>query len=60
MKLIEGVSRYGVSKWTEIKRLFFPTSAFRTSVDLKDKWRNLLRATAAEMHNRKQVIQTTN
>ncbi|WOL06223.1 hypothetical protein Cni_G14955 [Canna indica] len=55
MKLIEGVSRYGVGKWTEIKRLLFPTSPFRTSVDLKDKWRNLLRASAAQMHNRKQA-----
>lgn len=35
MKLIEGVSRYGVGRWTEIKRLLFPTSAFRSSVDLK-------------------------
>lgn len=35
MKLIEGVSHYGVGRWTDIKRLLFATSAFRTSVDLK-------------------------
>uniref|UniRef100_A0A5B7C3H4 Uncharacterized protein n=1 Tax=Davidia involucrata TaxID=16924 RepID=A0A5B7C3H4_DAVIN len=44
MKLVEGVSKYGVGRWTEIKKLLFPSSANRTSVDLKDKWRNLLRA----------------
>ncbi|URE02789.1 SANT [Musa troglodytarum] len=55
MKLIEGVSHYGVGRWTDIKRLLFATSAFRTSVDLKDKWRNLLRASAAQLHDRKQV-----
>ncbi|CAL9752391.1 unnamed protein product [Musa acuminata subsp. burmannicoides] len=55
MKLIEGVSHYGVGRWTDIKRLLFATSFFRTSVDLKDKWRNLLRASAAQLHDRKQV-----
>ncbi|XP_065007438.1 uncharacterized protein LOC135638297 isoform X1 [Musa acuminata AAA Group] len=55
MKLIEGVSQYGVGRWTDIKRLLFATSAFRTSVDLKDKWRNLLRASVAQLHDRKQV-----
>ncbi|XP_026663255.2 uncharacterized protein LOC103714543 isoform X2 [Phoenix dactylifera] len=55
MKLVEGVSRYGVGRWTEIKRLLFSSSAYRTSVDLKDKWRNLLRASGAQLHNRNQV-----
>ncbi|KAK6936078.1 hypothetical protein RJ641_033108 [Dillenia turbinata] len=35
LKLIEGVSKYGVGRWTEIKRMLFATSAHRTSVDLK-------------------------
>lgn len=35
MKLIDGVSQYGVGRWTEIKRLLFSSSAYRTSVDLK-------------------------
>ncbi|KAL0426416.1 UNVERIFIED_CONTAM: hypothetical protein Slati_2816400 [Sesamum latifolium] len=43
-KLIDGVSQYGVGRWSRIKKLFFSTSAHRTSVDLKDKWRNLLKA----------------
>ncbi|MQM12109.1 hypothetical protein Taro_045023, partial [Colocasia esculenta] len=52
-KLIEGVSRYGVGRWTDIKRLLFSSSAYRTSVDLKDKWRNLLRASGAHVHGKK-------
>ncbi|XP_023645840.1 uncharacterized protein LOC17897993 isoform X2 [Capsella rubella] len=44
VKLVEGVSKHGVGKWSEIKRLSFSSSAYRTSVDLKDKWRNLRRA----------------
>lgn len=37
MKLVEGVSEYGVGRWTEIKRLQFASSSHRTSVDLKVK-----------------------
>ncbi|XP_042512183.1 uncharacterized protein LOC122087203 isoform X2 [Macadamia integrifolia] len=48
MKLVEGVSRYGAGRWSEIKRLAFASQTYRTSVDLKDKWRNLLRASFAE------------
>ncbi|XP_068645748.1 uncharacterized protein [Aristolochia californica] len=55
MKLIEGVSHYGVGRWTDIKRLLFATSAHRTSVDLKDKWRNLLRASCVQMQSKKEV-----
>ncbi|KAL3839674.1 hypothetical protein ACJIZ3_024265 [Penstemon smallii] len=43
-KLVDGVSQYGVGRWSRIKKLFFSSSAHRTSVDLKDKWRNLLKA----------------
>lgn len=35
LKLVEGVSEYGVGRWTEIKRVLFPSHAHRTSVDLK-------------------------
>lgn len=35
MKLIEGVSRCGVGRWAEIKRLMFSSSSRRTPVDLK-------------------------
>ncbi|XP_020093796.1 uncharacterized protein LOC109713918 isoform X2 [Ananas comosus] len=55
IKLVDGVSQYGVGRWTEIKRLLFSASTYRTSVDLKDKWRNLLRASGAQLHYRKKV-----
>ncbi|XP_078432961.1 uncharacterized protein LOC144704419 [Wolffia australiana] len=42
-RLIDGVSKYGAGRWSQIRRLSFPSSC-RSSVDLKDKWRNLLRA----------------
>ncbi|KAG2548787.1 uncharacterized protein LOC120648608 [Panicum virgatum] len=41
--LVQGVSKFGVGRWTELKKKYFKTS-IRTSVHLKDKWRNLLRA----------------
>ncbi|KAL2336460.1 hypothetical protein Fmac_010906 [Flemingia macrophylla] len=47
MKLVEGVSRCGAGRWSEIKRLSFSSYSYRTSVDLKDKWRNLLKASSA-------------
>ncbi|CAH8359457.1 unnamed protein product [Eruca vesicaria subsp. sativa] len=47
-KLVEGVSKYGAGKWSEIKKLSFSSYPHRTSVDLKDKWRNLLRASFAQ------------
>lgn len=34
-KLIDGVSEYGVGRWTQIKRLLFSSSVHRTPVDLK-------------------------
>lgn len=54
-KLVEGVSVYGVGRWTEIKRLLFHSSANRTSVDLKDKWRNLLRASCPQSQSNRKV-----
>ncbi|KAJ0229009.1 TRF-like 6 [Hirschfeldia incana] len=47
-QLVEGVSTYGAGKWSEIKKLSFSSYPHRTSVDLKDKWRNLLRASFAQ------------
>ncbi|KAI7753841.1 hypothetical protein M8C21_031995 [Ambrosia artemisiifolia] len=46
-KLLDGVAHFGVGKWTHIKKSFFSSSAHRTPVDLKDKWRNLLKASHA-------------
>lgn len=47
-KLVEGVSKCGAGRWSEIKRLAFASYSYRTSVDLKDKWRNLLKASFAQ------------
>ncbi|GER52356.1 Myb family transcription factor family protein [Striga asiatica] len=48
VKLVEGVAKYGAGRWSEIKRVAFSSYSYRTSVDLKDKWRNLLKASLAE------------
>nr|AKV71967.1 telomere repeat-binding factor like-protein [Rehmannia glutinosa] len=53
-KLIDGVSEYGVGRWSRIKKLFFSASAHRTSVDLKDKWRNLLKASGLQGQGNRQ------
>ncbi|KAL6507910.1 hypothetical protein OROGR_024105 [Orobanche gracilis] len=50
-KLIDGVSEYGVGRWSRIKKLLFSASVHRTSVDLKDKWRNLLKASRLQLGN---------
>ncbi|KAK4784830.1 hypothetical protein SAY86_019198 [Trapa natans] len=47
-KLVDGICEFGVGHWTDIKRLSFTTSAYRTPIDLRDKWRNLLRASYAQ------------
>ncbi|CAL4925201.1 unnamed protein product [Urochloa decumbens] len=41
--LVQGVSKFGVGRWSQLKKNYFKTSV-RTAVNLKDKWRNLLRA----------------
>ncbi|GKV09865.1 hypothetical protein SLEP1_g21304 [Rubroshorea leprosula] len=48
MKLVDGVSKYGAGRWSEIRRLAFASYSYRTSVDLKDKWRNLLKASFSQ------------
>ncbi|KAG8656494.1 hypothetical protein MANES_04G143700v8 [Manihot esculenta] len=55
MKLVEGVSRYGAGRWSEIKRLAFASYSYRTSVDLKDKWRNLLKASFSQIPSDKGI-----
>ncbi|XP_074592306.1 uncharacterized protein LOC141848089 isoform X1 [Curcuma longa] len=47
-KLVDGVAKYGAGRWSEIRRLAFASYSYRTPVDLKDKWRNLLRASLAQ------------
>ncbi|EOA28670.1 hypothetical protein CARUB_v10024894mg [Capsella rubella] len=51
MKLVDGISHFGVGKWTDIKNLFFHSAAHRTPIDIRDKWRNLLKASYKDMHN---------
>ncbi|CAD7700971.1 unnamed protein product [Ostreobium quekettii] len=41
--LVKGVEICGGGKWADIKRLGFREIGGRSPVDLKDKWRNLLR-----------------
>ncbi|XP_076881196.1 uncharacterized protein LOC143529256 isoform X2 [Bidens hawaiensis] len=55
VKLVEGVSRHGAGRWSEIKRIAFANCSHRTSVDLMDKWRNLLRASFAQLPAEKGV-----
>ncbi|XP_049378806.1 uncharacterized protein LOC125843678 isoform X2 [Solanum stenotomum] len=55
LKLVEGVSKYGVGRWSDIKRMFFQTSVHRSPADLKDKWRNLLRASCRRLQSRRGV-----
>ncbi|CAL5056064.1 unnamed protein product [Urochloa decumbens] len=56
MKLVDGVALYGAGKWSEIRKLSFSSYSYRTSVDLKDKWRNLIRATQTQLPAQKDVI----
>lgn len=56
VKLVEGVARYGAGRWSEIKRLAFASCAYRTSVDLKDKWRNLLKASFVQLPAEKGIL----
>ncbi|XP_057731951.1 single myb histone 6-like [Arachis stenosperma] len=48
IKLVDGISEYGVGRWTDIKRFSFSSSSYRTPIDLRDKWRNLLRASSIQ------------
>ncbi|XP_016456927.1 uncharacterized protein LOC107780842 [Nicotiana tabacum] len=60
LKLVDGVSKYGVGRWTDIKRLYFQSSAHRSPPDLKDKWRNLLRASRQCLKSRRGVAAKQN
>ncbi|CAG7880680.1 unnamed protein product [Brassica rapa] len=51
VKLLDGISHFGLGKWTDIKNLFFHSSSHRTPVDIRDKWRNLLKASCSNKHN---------
>ncbi|TVU28762.1 hypothetical protein EJB05_20295 [Eragrostis curvula] len=49
LKLVDGVALYGAGKWSEIRKAAFSSYSYRTSVDLKDKWRNLIRASQTQL-----------
>ncbi|GMH09811.1 hypothetical protein Nepgr_011652 [Nepenthes gracilis] len=52
MKLVDGISQFGVGKWTAIRKTFFSSSSYRTSLDIRDKWRNLLRASCMQLKSK--------
>ncbi len=41
--LIAGVEKCGGGRWADIKKLGYAVIERRSPVDLKDKWRNLIR-----------------
>ncbi|KAG2332620.1 hypothetical protein Bca52824_003800 [Brassica carinata] len=51
VKLLDGISHFGLGKWTDIKNFFFHSASHRTPVDIRDKWRNLLKASYSNKHN---------
>ncbi|GAB2294664.1 btaf1 RNA polymerase II, B-TFIID transcription factor-associated, 170kDa [Dionaea muscipula] len=54
VKLVNGISQFGVGKWIAIRRIFFSSS----SLDIRDRWRNLLRASYAQLMDGAQVATT--
>ncbi|XP_057423115.1 uncharacterized protein LOC130717039 isoform X2 [Lotus japonicus] len=55
VNLVDGISEYGVGRWTDIKRCLFSSSSYRTPIDLRDKWRNLLRSSSAQKCSKKEA-----
>jgi hypothetical protein len=49
MMLRAGVRRFGVGKWKHILTAY-PFNSRRSSVDLKDKWRNILKKEKRRVH----------
>ncbi|KAK3153825.1 hypothetical protein QOZ80_2BG0181790 [Eleusine coracana subsp. coracana] len=50
--LLDGLSKYGVGRWTKIKAAYFGTS-IRTAAHLKDKWKNLREASGTKVKAQK-------
>jgi hypothetical protein len=53
--LYEGIARFGLGNWSQILRNFNFTH--RTSVDLKDKWRNIIKRNPEEAEAKVREIQ---
>ncbi|KAL8140632.1 hypothetical protein V2J09_006653 [Rumex salicifolius] len=47
--LVDGVSEFGVGKWTAIQRTFPGSPPCRSSLDIRDKWRNLIRTSGLRL-----------
>ncbi|KAL6650349.1 hypothetical protein ACP70R_009274 [Stipagrostis hirtigluma subsp. patula] len=43
-KLVKGVLELGVGRWTRVMSDYFPSTSIRTPTNLKDKWKNLVKA----------------
>ncbi|KAM1801022.1 hypothetical protein FF1_032477 [Malus domestica] len=54
--LVDSISQYGVGQWTDIKRLLFASSPYCTPLDLRDKWRNILRSCGKELKNEARLL----
>lgn len=54
--LIKGVQICGEGHWADIKRLDFSELVHRSPVDLKDKWRNLLRLAQFSQNSRNRKV----
>lgn len=37
-KLVDGVAEFGTGRWTDIKNRLFPSTAYRTPIDLRVKF----------------------
>ncbi|GAB2281185.1 hypothetical protein Dimus_015789 [Dionaea muscipula] len=59
VKLVNGISQFGVGKWIAIRRIFFSSSSYSTSLDIRDKWRNLLRASYAQLMDGAQILHSS-
>merc|ERR1712070_759730 len=53
--LIEGVGICGGGKWADIKKVGIKAIERRSAVDLKDKWRNLLRVAFLPQQTLRQI-----
>ncbi|KAL9239325.1 hypothetical protein vseg_013660 [Gypsophila vaccaria] len=43
VKLVDGIAHFGLGQWTTVHRAFFSSSC-RNPTDIRDKWRNLVKA----------------
>lgn len=53
--LVDGVACCGGGKWADIKKLGYKAIENRSAVDLKDKWRNLMRIALLPQNSNKAV-----